>query len=245
MGNERLRATMTERGMTAQALANVVEVDAKTVERWVNTERVPYARTAVRVGMALEVDPVALWPTLRRGRVGKSIPPDVVAVYGQRAEVPPAMWRDFFAQATTHIDILVYAANHLHESVPGFGPMLATKARAGVPIRVALGDPSAPNIALRGSEEPFGHGIESRCELALLHYRPLMSVPGVTVRTHATTLYNSIYRADDEMLVNTHLWGANAFTAPVWHLRRHGSGTLFENYAQSFEQVWERASDVT
>lgn len=245
MPNEQLRATMADRGMTAQALAEAVEVDPKTVERWLNADRVPFTRFAVRVGQVLEVDPVTLWPTLRRGRVGKSVPSDVVAVYAQRAEVSPATWRDFFAQAGSAIDILVYAANHLHESVPGFGQMLAVKARAGVRIRVALGDPAAPQIAQRGAEEPFGHGIESRCELALLHYRPLLDIPGVEIRTHGTTLYNSIYRVDDEALVNTHLWGANAFTAPIWHLRKRDGGGLFHAYTQSFEQVWDRASGIT
>jgi hypothetical protein len=61
----------------------------------------------------------------------------------------------------------------------------------------------------------------------------------VAIRLHDTTLYNSIYRFDDEMLVNAHLYATNAYAAPVFHLRRLDGGELFANYAQSFESVWQ------
>ena len=64
----------------------------------------------------------------------------------------------------------------------------------------------------------------------------------MSVHLHDTTLYNSIYRFDDEMLVNTHLYATNAYAAPVLHLRRLDGGQLFANYARSFEAVWERSS---
>lgn len=244
MENERLRATMTARGMTAQSLAAEVDVDPKTVERWVNTGRVPYVQSAIKVAEALEEDAMFLWPTLRRGRSAKAMPPEVVAVYPSRAQVSPAMWTAFFDAATERIDILVYAAVFLHESVVGFNEMLADKARAGCTVRIAVGDTNSPNVAARGSEERFGHGIESRCELALMHYRPLDDLDDIEVRTHGTTLYNSIFAADDEMLVNTHVWGVNAFGAPVWHLRHTGSDSMAERYRQSFDAVWDQATPV-
>lgn len=109
-------------------------------------------------------------------------------------------------------------------------------------MRIALGDADSPNVQQRGQEEKFGHGIESRCRLALMHYRPLIGTPGIEVRTHGTTLYNSLYRADDQLMVNAHAWGVNAYGAPVWHLRRHGEGGMFDTYAQSFDAVWATAT---
>lgn len=244
MPNERLRARMAARGMTAQALATAIGVDAKTVERWVNSERVPYVRTAVSAAAALEEDPVFLWPTLHRGRAARALPSEVVAVYEQRSQMSPAIWQAFFEQATHSIDILVYAALHLHESLVGFNQLLIGKAKAGCTIRVALGAPGSPNVAARGLEEKYGHGIETRCELALMHYRPLAVVNNIEIRTHGTTLYNSIYRADDEMLVNTHVWGVNAFSAPTWHLRQNTSEAMVATYRESFGAVWDQAAPV-
>lgn len=244
MQNERLRATMIARGMSAQLLAEKAEIDPKTVERWISLGRTPYVKTAVRAAEVLGEDPVFLWPGLHRARATRSASSELITLYGQRAEVAPATWRTFFEDARSNIDILVYAANHLHESVPGFNSLLASKAAEGCTVRVALGDADSPNIAARGAEERFGDGIESRCRLALLHYRPLIGTANVEVRTHATTLYNSIYRADDELLVNAHVWGVNAFGAPVWHVRRAPGGSMFPTYTESFEAVWDQATPV-
>ena len=245
MENERLRATMASRGLSAQALADKAGVDAKTVERWINAGRIPYARTAFRAAEALEEDPMFLWPTLHRRRPGHAVTSEVITVYGQRSQVAPSDWRALFQRAETNIDILVYAANHLHESVPGFNSLLAAKAENGCAVRIALGDPDSPNVIARGEEEEFGHGIESRCRLALMHYRALMGTQGIELRIHGTTLYNSIYRADDEMLINAHVWGANAFSAPVWHIRRTPGAAMFPTYVKSFEDVWAQSEPVT
>lgn len=244
MPNERLRATMAARGLSAQALAARAGVDAKTVERWINAERLPYPRTAFRAAEVLGEDPMFLWPTLHKRRQARPVSPELVALYSQRAEVSPADWLTFFQRATTSIDVLVYAGNHLHESVPGFNSLLAQKADQGCIIRVALGDPHSANVAARGAEEEFGDGIESRCRLALMHYRALVGTPNVELRTHGTTLYNSVYRADNEMLINTHVWGVNAFGAPVWHIRRTDGGMMFPTYAKSFDAVWAQGSPV-
>ncbi|MEU1544844.1 hypothetical protein [Nocardia sp. NPDC005745] len=107
-----------------------------------------------------------------------------------------------------------------------------------------MGDADSANVRQRGREEKFGHGIESRCRLALMHYRTLEGTPGIELRTHATTLYNSIFRADEEMLVNAHVWGVNAYGAPVWHLRRTLGGGLFDTYTDSFDAVWRSARPV-
>jgi hypothetical protein len=74
-----------------------------------------------------------------------------------------------------------------------------------------------------------------------MHYRPLIDDGHIEVRIHDTTLYNSIYRIDDQLLVNMHVLGWNAFATPVMHLRRIAGGQLVSTYLQSFEAVWEQS----
>lgn len=52
----------------------------------------------------------------------------------------------------------------------------------------------------------------------LASYRPLAGL--AEIRLHDTPLYNSIYRFDDDMLINTHVYGILAAYTPVLHLRR-------------------------
>ncbi|VFA96431.1 Uncharacterised protein [Nocardia cyriacigeorgica] len=154
------------------------------------------------------------------------------------------MFVNLFAAARHRIDILVYAAVFLHEAYPRLNDLLIERAQAGCSIRIAVGDADSPSVQQRGKEEKFGHGIESRCRLSLMHYRGLLTTPGIELRTHTTTLYNSIYRADEEMLVNAHVLGVNAYGAPVWHLRRTAGGSLFDTYAGSFDAVWQTGRPV-
>ncbi|MFF8827847.1 XRE family transcriptional regulator [Streptomyces sp. NPDC015131] len=164
-------------------------------------------------------------------------------LYEQRADIPVSAFTDLMAQARERIDILVYAAVLLHEAYPRLNELLTERAAQGCTVRIAIGDADSDTVQARGGqEERFGHGIESRCRLALMHYRPLAGTPGIEVRTHATTLYNSLYRADDQQLVNAHVWGVNAYAAPVWHLRRHETGCMFDTYAESFDAAWTTAT---
>ncbi len=239
MSNERLRNAMVIGGWTHASLAEAIGVDPKSVERWVNLGRVPRRRTAVHAAETLEEDVHALWPALRQARPARAVSPELVALYDQRADVPPSTFVNLFASACHHIDVLVYAAVFLHEAYPRLNDLLIERAEAGCSIRIAVGDADSATVQQRGKEEKFGHGIESRCRLASMHYQALRGTPGIELRTHVTTLYNSIFRADEEMLVNAHVWGVNAYGAPVWHLRRTLGGGLFDTYAESFNAVWQ------
>ncbi|MEU5235508.1 XRE family transcriptional regulator [Streptomyces lydicus] len=245
MPNERLRAAMAAGGWTHATLAARAQVDPKSVERWVNLGRTPRRATALLAAEMLGEDVHALWPALRQARSARAVSSELVALYDQRADVPVSTFTDMLAEASENIDVLVYAAVFLHEGFPRLNDLLRERAAEGCSVRIALGDAESANVRQRGEEERFGHGIESRCRLALMHYRPLLGVPGIEIRTHETTLYNSLYRADDQLLANAHVWGVNAYGAPVWHLRRNGDGGIFDTYAQSFDAVWTTAKPVS
>jgi hypothetical protein len=126
----------------------------------------------------------------------------VEAIATTRADAPLQTWRALFEQAGQRIGILVYAAVFLHELWADFNRLLAGKARHGCQVTVLIRDPDSDAVRLRGREEAFGHGIETRCRQALMHYAPLAGTPGIELRQHGTTLYNSIYIGDDIMIVN-------------------------------------------
>ncbi|MFB9371992.1 XRE family transcriptional regulator [Kitasatospora albolonga] len=236
---------MASGGWTHAALGDATGVDPKSVERWVNLGRTPRRATAMKAAERLGEDVHALWPSLRQARPARAVSPELVTLYEQRADVPVSTFVDLLGSARERLDILVYAAVFLHEAHPRLNERLKQQAADGCRIRIALGDPGSDNVQRRGQEERFGHGIDSRCRLAAMHYRPLLGVPGIELRTHGTTLYNSLYRADDQMMVNAHVWGVNAFGAPVWHLRRAEGGSMFATYAESFDAVWATATPLT
>ena len=81
MRNERLRALLLERGQSPDKLAEHVQVDAKTVERWITRGRIPYRRHRFEVATFLGVDESYIWPdALGRDEVAVVSESEVVAV---------------------------------------------------------------------------------------------------------------------------------------------------------------------
>ncbi|WP_307937255.1 DUF5919 domain-containing protein, partial [Salinispora arenicola] len=122
---------------------------------------------------------------------------------------------------------------------------LGDRARQGCRIRVLLADPNGAAVRRRGEEEGFGIGLAHRVLLSLRYYEPILAIPGVQVRLHDTTLYASIFRVDETMLVNTHVYGSTAAHNPVLHLRRVPGGRVVDHYLASFDRVWTQAKPTS
>ncbi|MET8008280.1 DUF5919 domain-containing protein [Nonomuraea glycinis] len=126
----------------------------------------------------------------------------------------------------------------------GMVRLFADKARAGVRVRILLGNPDSAEVAQRGSDEGVGESMAAQIRSALVFYRPITGVDNIEIRLHRTVLYNSIYQADDQYLINMHVYGTRAGNAPVLHLRRVAGGDMVATYAESFEKVWAQAIPV-
>ena len=244
MPNERLRAALLEQGLTPASLAEAIGVDAKSVERWINLGRVPYRRHRYAVAARLGVDETYLWPqALTKDQKKAASEGEIIAVHPHRWTVPSDAWKRLFESAEREIGILVYSGFFLAEDV-SVSRLLAAKAEAGVRVRILLGDPECEAVAQRGADEGIGDAMAAKIRNVIVLYRPLRAVEGVELRLHRTVLYNSIYRADDQMLVNTHVYGAPAANAPVFHLRKVAGGSMVTTYVESFERVWDEATPL-
>ncbi|MEU6402083.1 XRE family transcriptional regulator [Streptomyces sp. NPDC046985] len=240
--NDELRRALMSAGLDAADVAARLDVDPKTVEQWC-AGRVPYARNRAALAALVGRDEHELWPAT--GHLRPRVPPggEILAIYPHRWAVPRETWLRHFAGAEREIGILAYGALFLVED-PGILHALGDRARAGVTLRLLLGDPDSPEVAERGESEGIGHVMAARIRNALALLRPLISLPAVEVRLHRTALYNSIYRADDDLLINPHIYGQPAATAPVLYARLTAGGMLAGNYVESFERVWGRARVV-
>ncbi|WP_395110275.1 helix-turn-helix domain-containing protein [Actinomadura sp. SCN-SB] len=244
MPNERLRAALLQRGMTIAALAEEIDVDPKTVERWITQGRTPYRRHRYAVASRLGLEETYLWPeALSKEQVTQVSDSEIITVYPHRWATPRDAWGRLFTDAQHEIGILVYSGMFLAEDT-GVQRTLADKAKAGVRVRVLLGDPDAPQVAERGTDEGIGEAMAAKIRNVLVIYKPLTKLDNVEIRLHATVLYNSIFYADDQMFVNTHVYGVPASNAPFWHLRKIPGGEIVTTYLESFERVWEGAKPL-
>jgi transcriptional regulator with XRE-family HTH domain len=244
VANERLRAAILASGLGIQATADAVGVDRKTIERWISG-RTPYRRHQYALASLLAVDLPYLWPDSRpTEEVSAMGQAEVVAIYPHRSVVPSDLWMTIFQRAADQLDVLAFSAFWLSED-RAFHQLLRDKAKAGVAVRMLFGDPDSPEVAQRGEDEGIGAAMAAKVRNAILNYGNLPTVGGIEFRLHQTILYNSLYRADDELLVNTHVYGVGAYLAPVMHLRHVPGADLFTTYVESFERVWESARPLS
>ncbi len=242
MSNYRLRDALARIGCSPERLADDLAVDVKTVQRWITLGRLPYRRHRQRIGALVRESEAYLWPDAlddeQRSVVGRS---ELVDLYPRRADAPAGLWTRLLVEAVDQVDVLVFAGLFLPEQNPRAVELMAARTTAGAKVRLVLGDPDCAAVALRGEEEGIDEAIAHKIRNVLVHYQPLVDVTGVDVRLHGTTLYNSIYRFDDDMLVSLHVHGLPAAHAPLLHLRRLSEADLFLTYAASFERIWSGA----
>lgn len=242
MPNDRLRDALMSADLTPEDIAPRLSVDPKTVERWITTDRIPYPRHRHKLAVILHQTEAYLWPsavsTSRAAEINES---EIIRTYPNRNAIPADVWDHLFKGPQKAIDILVYVGMFLTEK-PELPETLRAKAKDGVAVRMLFGARDSSAVIQRSTDEGIGpHTISAKIDHALAYFREVGGTQGIEIRTHGTVLYNSIYRFDDEMIVNPHVYGKMASHAPALHLRRLSAGTLFTTYEDSFNAVWAAA----
>jgi transcriptional regulator with XRE-family HTH domain len=242
MPNERLRAAIRAAGLTIEDVSTRVGVDPKTVERWIyNGDRRPHRSSRRRLAELLSVDEVHLWPALAGDiRTPPTSESELVHLYPSRSAVPFDVWSALMRGVRSSVDVLVFSGQSLVEQ-HNLLPIIRDRAAEGVRFRLAVGDHTSAAVIQRAQAEGTTGDLEGRVQMMRRYLAEVAHLDGVEVRTHGTILYNSIYRFDDQALVNTHAFGSLAGQSPVLHLRRLPGGLLWPHYLASFERVWQLA----
>jgi transcriptional regulator with XRE-family HTH domain len=242
--NERLRTTMLRSGVTVLDLAECAGVDAKTVERWIGMGRLPHRKHRWAAARLLGVDEAYLWPDLLvrfHGRQQVTSQAELVELYPDRASVPRQVWLRLLGEAQQNVDVLVFSGTFYAQTQPRIAAMLGAAAARGAAVRLCFGDPDSEAVAIRDREEGIAGTLAAKIRSSLSYYRGLLRLENCEVRLHSTTLYASMFRYDDEILVNPHAYGEPASANPTLHLRRIDGGALVSHYVGSFERVWASA----
>ncbi|WP_024875337.1 helix-turn-helix domain-containing protein [Saccharomonospora piscinae] len=241
MANDRLRTAMIAANLTIDALASKVGVDPKTVERWISKERRPHRTTRQQVATALGTRDVDLWPPPSTELPTNGHESELVHLYPSRSSVTGAMWERLINGVGERMDVLVFSGAFLVEQY-NLVPIIQSKAAQGVRFRLLVGDETSPAVIQRAVDEGTPGGLEGRVQMMRRYLSDVAGLDGVEVRTHGTILYNSLYRFDDDLLVNGHAHGALAGQNPVMHLKRLPTGQMWQHYMRSFDRIWEQGT---
>jgi transcriptional regulator with XRE-family HTH domain len=237
--NETLRRALLRARLSEDDVAARLQVDPKTVRRWLEG-RVPYLRHRWALTGLLDADEADLWPEVRAAITARSRPAEIKAIYPNRHALPRDTWLSLLGSAVREIDILARSGLFLAKE-PGVLDALAGRARDGVRVRICLRDPDGPVTAEPGVGEGAGDAGAAGIRKALALFGQLRTSVCVEIRLHRAVLYNSIYRADDQILVGQHAYGIAGERAPILYLRSAIDGDLVITYLDAFDRIWAGA----
>lgn len=240
--HQELQRAIETAGLSRSRLARKVGVSVKTVDRWVSDpSRVPHPRTRGEVASALGVDADMLWPKIRGFVPGPDR--EIVATYPYRNACPTAVWSRLFDGAKREITYAGYTNYFIWQEQPRMPERLAAKAAAGCAVRFLVGDPESEVTRRREQIEAVPLTVSTRIQITL---DALSRIEGDDVKARLSDghIALSVFRFDDEMLVTPHLANLLGHDSPLLHLRRRGSGGLFDRFAEHVEALWSEARPV-
>jgi hypothetical protein len=244
MTNERLRGSLSAAGLSVEALSRSVEVDPKTVQRWI-AGRIPHPRHRYAVAELLHEHEEFLWPGVHREQAdGLGGAAEIVAAFAHRSEANASRWWKLIMSAERQIDLLGYTLYFLPQQHPDLVDVLLEKCAKGCQVRIMIADPESEHVRLRDEEEGEPITLVARIRSSLRAFEPLLSCEGAELRFQDVPLYNSVFRFDDQMFVTPMLYATPGHLAPLLHVRRLGPNGLFSRFASHFEGIWAASVPV-
>jgi transcriptional regulator with XRE-family HTH domain len=220
--NEQLRTAITGAGLSLEEFADTVQVDVKTVRRWL-AGRTPYPRHRTRVASALDTTEHALWPDAAPAPATSGAleptthePNDVIAGYAYSSDPAAPKPAELLGAAVERIEIIVPNL----ASQPGVAALLRARAADGCPICIIIEDPDRQVEAL-------------------------LDVDAIEIRASPARVDHTLYRADDQILLALKHISFPEQSPPLIHLRQANYGGLFDRLVHDFEERWDRTTPLT
>ena len=247
MPNENLKNALLAAGMTPEEFADTVQVDPRTVERWV-AGRTPRRRHRATISRALDIPIGQLWPDTITPTPSTPTP-------GTRAPEQPG------AADTNQTPDPEPEPAPQPEPEPGECEVVATWGYSNAP-----GTPNAARFLQSATDRvdlldaasgllnnPGILDVLARCATTGAHVRVLANAPTpelarlaahprVEVRHRDATLAHAVLRADDTMLLALKL--GDGGMPPLLKLTRHADHGLFDRLCAHFDAGWDGAHPI-
>lgn len=236
MPNHRLHQALERAGLEPQQLADELQVDVKTIERWLHG-RTPYDRNRRKLARRLNTTVYDLWPHLA------PVPESTLGAEQHTAAVYPSInspqapdWRVLLTAATETIELLDLTHEYILEDLTTTR-LLFDKAATGCQIRLIYGHHTAAEHQRRAAETDRDPTDYPPANTRSALYNLAGAGDPIEVRATPTPGNNTILRADAHLLAIPHLYAVPTADAPVLHLQ---AGTeLFDRFHDHYQAIWD------
>lgn len=190
-----------------------------------------------------------LWPKATRNVLKTGHDREIVAVYPYRSACPSSVWADLIRHANEELYFAGYTNYFLWLEQPAFLATLQKKAESGCRVRFLVGDPQLELTRQREQAEDVALTVSTRIEITLENTNKLDGITGIETRFSdpldaQTHMSLSVFRFDNDALVTPHLARTAGHDSPLMHLRKMEERGVFDRFAESAEELWNRGRPV-
>lgn len=197
----------------------------------------------------LGVDHEMLWPKAVRDRLKTGDDVEIVHSYPYRSACPSTVWGGLVSKAVDDLLFAGYTNYFVWLDQPQFVSTLRGKLDRGCRVRFLLGDPDGEVTHHRERIEDVALSVSTRIRVTLEHLRKIGPHEGLEARFSAhddaaSHVSLSVFRFDNEALVTPHLARSAGHDSPLLHVRKSGTGGMFDRFSEHAEELWERGNAI-
>jgi transcriptional regulator with XRE-family HTH domain len=219
MANTNLKNARQSAGLTAEEFANIIKVDPKSVQRWVDGPTRPYPRNRAAIARALNLTGYALWPD-------ETQPPATHAGAGSEAT---GTWGQ--ADSDNAPDPVEFISSN-------DGTIDIIDTAGGIELTARL-------LAALIGEASIGRHVRVATSRPRRRLKQLIGRDHIEVRIIDAGLAHSIVRAGDTMLLTFSVSDEPDLPPPLLQLSRQTDSGLFDRLADNFIPLWDDTDDDT
>lgn len=230
--------------LTPEELAEIIEVDPKSVHRWLQCKANPYPRHRRKIARALNKPEHELWPeTVPPPPADTETAADIPPTTGVDHHHPPAASPQHNQQAAVNEVTGSWAA--IGDPTAPYPVQLFTAATD----RIDLLDGPGDSLLTPGITNTLKDRAEHGCHVRVLTARPprqlqpLIDHPHIELRLAAATQGIVVIRADHTMLLPIPL--ADPGYPAVLQLQRQTNNGIFDRLTSHFQTLWDPATPIT
>lgn len=231
--NQNLANALETAGVTPQQLAGILQVDPKSVTRWLNGPTTPYPRHRARIARALNVTEAELWPEPHKQ--------DPARMPDGSAEAPDENRLDHAHHAP--IDVLGdLAASWGHTDDPDAPDPAALIESTDGPVDLLAGGYGIPLtgrlLAALAAADRNGRHVRIIASATVNIPASLSGLEHTKVRLLPLSVRDTLLRCGDLMLVTFSL--AHSREPPgLIKLKQARDGGLFDRLTRDFHAIWQ------
>jgi transcriptional regulator with XRE-family HTH domain len=228
MGSQELKNALRDHGLTPEEFAEVIQVDPKSVQRWLTGAATPYPRHRARIARALDCGEHDLWPEQRTQDQADAESSDAAGPASRDVSEVVGTWA--YSDQESAPNLIAFIS-----STAGQIDVLAS------PDGIELNTETVDTLI---QQAEAGRAVRVLARQPTRSLRPLIEHQQMELRLTQGRISHALIRAGTTMLLTFSLAGERDQPPPLLTLEQHADDGLFARLTNNFQGLWDQGHAI-